>query len=567
MRIVYNNRYIDIPNVDPSFRRFEDTPNINLLLIYFATKDHYPPSKNLSAAIEDPKLICQMIHHEVFREKALINMDHVELPNVIPLITNSTLMSLLSKGCTFLDGDSVLGYHNIEEISGESQSWWHLSDKFQRLKRIKTRNCDLQYIRADSAVCETVEELSATKYLTDKELRMMRNLRKLYIPTLVNPLNFSKMPLCQTLREIEIDAISIYDDDLSHCEKLTSITAYAVSVSLEFLRSSKRHPLCDSIEKLVIPETLVSDESLSRLTNLKHLNYMPRAWGMGKSGITLRWITPTHPICDTLEELYADGSLVDAGIQHLRCLRVLHVRDSNIDCKFLNLVDHPLCHTLEDISLVDTTIPLKHLTRLRKLNAKNTRISLEFLIPNIDNTLHPLCHSLEELYLHIEHKVTDNEIRHLQNLRILQPNMIMTLSFLSESLDGKKPKMCKTLEVLDLRLTRITDQTLSHLTNLRELHLSKLTSLSNLFHGHPLHETITKLFCDNSPITDDVLSRFKCIKHLSIFETGITLDFLTYRHPLAGSVEILKKNEIVSFDKIKLFRSLVRVDSISVFES
>lgn len=287
-------------------------------------------------------------------------------------------------------------------------------------------------------------------------------------------------PIFHSLKELEIVGCHNLTDEIMACfRQLRSLTIINnVNLTLSFLTSD--HPLTETIEELKLINTTVEDSALMHLQNLRKLH-------VTQCGVRLFTLDPATPLFHTMEELdlgpqkipHNQYNIMKKNVQFLskfQKLRKLHINRISVGLEFLspNFVSndsetfeedldrptnpdlplHPLCWTLEDLSLMNSDvmgIGIRYLQNLQTLTLSNTMISFDSF--TIDDAI---CWTLKTLYTRTS-LLRDDDVAKFQNLRALDTGSDIDMKFLS--MDSVHP-LCYTLEKVP--------------TSIRHLHANKL---------------------------------------------------------------------------------------------
>lgn len=564
-------------------------------------------------------LVKQMLTHSAFDPSILIRApEGCMLPDVTSDLSFMQLVDALNRGITFLntkESPRLLSYKTITECPYDINAS-NEHRKFQALTKLDLSNIDLTIcfpeghplyssIRELNVMNSPVSDLflgrfqnlevlsvnGANEYLEflkDKSHPMNKSLRELTLGTkvkpasLVNLQNLTKLdvtnsnakftgfdfPMFKTLLDLDISYSTIDDDDLFRFQKLRSLKSRAVSeVTLLF---RKTHPIYKTLESLDIYGKQFSDDELQRFYNLKKLF-------ISSCDLTMDFLEDgLHPLCDSLEELEIYNMTFDSDrfIMHLRKLKKLTLYSTNgITLSFLGegSIRPPMCHTLEELTLVESTLTdeaISHLSNLKTINFLDSvhgPVKLKFLGVNRD---HPLNETLEVICA----KVNDESLLHVRNLKNL--NIIgshVTFSFLhskpvlslearetdgmsspratefeSVSRSNSQHPLCDTLEEL-IYTEHNNGISLQHFRNLKYVFSHGDVDMSFLYPSHPLTMSLKKLeILNNTLLTDDNVRHLRCLREMTLDTCeNVSLEFLKkskFVHPLSISLRNLEVN-------------------------
>lgn len=205
-------------------------------------------------------------------------------------------------------------------------------DKFQNLKSLDMRHtfCHINFGK-NHHIHHTLEELYCSWKVNIDSLRNMHNLRKLDLSGAdVGSLSFitPDHPWTLSLNELNIDNRTIADDGIHNLRNLRVLSAIRnKGIKLNFLGTSQDdllHPLCYTLEKLIIHTTRVSDRNLRNLQNLRVLN-------IANSDLSLAFDNPV-PMYQTLDELDCRLANVEfATVRRFVGLKILNGRNTDMN--------------------------------------------------------------------------------------------------------------------------------------------------------------------------------------------------------------------------------------------
>lgn len=594
MRIVHTcndgrQYYVDIPNADPCYYRLGSISNCDLLIAYFGNYNNYYDTKGIPIfdttiycdhdhRVNDfPKLIEQMIIHDVVDPSIFQFLSNCIVPDVTKCMMSQTLVRCLNRGVTFrtremnqeaMSHSKILSYSTIDKINDDCMTDDNIS-KFQSLRKLTIENekVSLDFVDENHPLSGSLEELHVMRScIRNARLYYFTSLKKLTIHDTWNEkLKFEihrNHPFCDTLEEFSIDNCRITDTGIQHLRALRRLRITDNSkVRLAYLHP--RHPQCDLLEELVLETTNVRD------VGIRHLRKLTKLIVDRSDKIKLEFLgkihgSQRHPLCDSLTDLsIASTHIGDDSIKYLQKLKKLDIHyNSVVKLDFFRPTSEsdrsPLLDSLEELIVGKTSVDdsaIEHLTRLKTLNMTNNRtIRFDFL-----HVFHPLCNTLE--YLHaISTNLTDDKIDKLHALSILNVarNQSITFDFLGRKTNGSDHPLCYNLKELNINGTAVTDESLKHLQNLEKISFDSHVNLDFLKNpSHPLCNTLVEIYTSGS-FSDKNLQHLRVLEKL---ETGninpITLDFIHARHPLCETLTTLNlRKSSIDDENIRHFRML-----------
>lgn len=237
--------------------------------------------------------------------------------------------------------DSCMMFTTLRELNFSHTSFndEHLI-RFTGLQKLNIRETEvkLSFLTPRHPYCVEMTELITSKYITDEQLAMFRNLDKLSIVDspatltfLCEPVNETEPetefktkhetklhPLCHTLTDL--DAIRRSPDspmvsmNILHCQKLRSLSI--ANLNCDIAEFDPTHKLFVTLEELDISDTNISDVFVSRFTRLSVL----KCWN---SKVKLSCLTGFHPLVVSLQYLGANmNDLSETGREMVEALSI-----------------------------------------------------------------------------------------------------------------------------------------------------------------------------------------------------------------------------------------------------
>lgn len=318
-----------------------------------------------------------------FTQLTHLSMDRCKLRPTFTQSLPATVTSLLVDGVPF---DQIEHLPLITEFScngKHAKKGWKITPQSAPFSNITTLRLDNCQTSAELVEMQNLTSLIISRSILPKKpcplhatvthleitdspnvkLEHFTALSSLRLCSKITDKNLAKYPLCDTLEFFEsTEAMpELFWANMKRLKKMN----LREEDSLIYLTPT--HPLCDTVEELKIRGSHINDFTLSHFRRITHLS-------LHQSQCTLDFLrreidSRRHPLCETLQSLTIDdpvGVVSDSSLKHLK-LTKLFVTDPGITLKFLNY-GAPMLHTLRDLTMVDATKLSKWL-QLRSLKA------------------------------------------------------------------------------------------------------------------------------------------------------------------------------------------------------
>lgn len=332
------------------------------------------------------------------------------------------------------------------------------------------------------------------------------------------------------LRE-SIEELTIGNDEYDY--RQPSIISYFRSIrrlttgDFSFLKDPE-HPLNYTIEELrSIGSQNAGIENLRNLRKLDCRSWQGSALSNGTDALRASDTVHSHPLCASLEELYMGPRMDEVGLKYFRNLRKLDISMTKISLSFLD-PDHPMCETLTHLKS-NGRVKETELSNLKSLkyfrDVPKSKIRFSFLTED-----HPLCETMEDF--HPGERVND-EISMFRRLRTLTINGSVNFDFLNNyQTPGNQHPLCLSLEELSLKSISNNDN-LQYLQRLRKLHLRDVRAIKFLekYPRHSLLWTLEELFVKHHPRENDFYSLFQRLQRVTYDRFFLKMD---ENSPLCG---------------------------------
>lgn len=464
----------------------------------------------------------------------------------------------------------ITTFDTIEELDVSGSNVTHdIIANLTQLRKLKTTKSSIRLTMFDSQhpIYRSVEELEVDGSEIDSlTLSRFVNLRSLTIVDKM-PINMSFItpshPWCETLQELYIEHLWYSDEVLQHLRNLRKLNMRNNErVTLSFV--DEHHPWTTTMRELNIAYTNVKYESIKHMKCLTMLNIagtditfdkdaqfagtlleLNASMTAQKRGIrfmkklqiltlndcdnvSLDYFDESHPLCDTIQELYIDRSPIPMkNLQHLKNLRKLTL--SSVPWSSLDFLveDHPIASSLEEFTF-DTNFDVKFLLAFRNLRRIRSFMGKGFF-SGMDSS-HPLCDSLESLEV-IYNSIDDNSLVHLRKLRRLHCNVT--------GIQLKFPPNHPIFDTLnEISIDRKMDS-LCHFRRLRKIIM--VNSTAKIDNPIPLRHTLQEIVHRHSGLTDASLSEMQCLQRFKQFDPKkLKVNFLDEQHSLFWSLRQLE---------------------------
>lgn len=587
IRVVHNGRHITIPSqaddtVQLGLISSNNIQPIMRLLICHMDRELY---LRTATAADHYHLVCQMLYYEYPDWSILAHLHDCVLPWIGHKIHAKAMMFCLRRNITFLGGDNRhLTYDTIAELD---LFRCIVSDaEIAKFRGLHTLNLRRRH-NTMAALAGSVNSI-ATLNISETSIEDVSHLTRLraldasfnkrlttftepqqpstFMSTLTmmwdlytgtgddelssvttNPNRLTKFLAspANTLTHLIVRGSKVRDDDLRIMRNLRILDVSGTRhVTLKFLgqihpiypfnhpsirmdEQTNIHPLCDTLEELIISDSIVDD------SGIRYLRRIVKLHAAKCPNVHLAFLSSEHPLHQTLCNLDITSSPVeDTALAQLKSLQKLRISQSKqITLNFLtsrSFFDHPSSLTHSPSFEHSSTIPsfehpssLTHSSTIPSFTHPSTIPSFEhsstipsFTHPStISPFTHPLAMSLTELHCDGS-GVTDAALSQLRVLRAINADgtPAITLRFLT----GEHPLSHSLQEIGATGSCGISDASLQTLTDLRVLnaYCNPRISLSS---PCPCHLTMEEInLGGTSGATDASLRLFTCLQKINL---------------------------------------------------